>query len=1003
MNTQKYYCKQNKILIIMKKFIYIFAAVLFCTNVHAQQLNESFEGTTFPPDDWSSIDSDQYSKWKRVSKDDNASLDVFDGRACAVVPGTYGTTNYLITPCLRPAAGEKLHFASRVKEYASQGFLKIEVSSTGTDAASFTEIASYSTSSRVDGHLWKTEWREYDIDLSAYAGQRIFVAFRQVGEADNIYLDKVSGVTLAGDASCEPPYNLTVSNLTSSSATVAWAGSATQYQYVCVADGQTVDWSAATLTSATTVTLNGLSEATAYACYVRSYCSAGEQSLSPKAAFKTPCTPASIPYVETFYHHATGEVEPECWTVASAKPQVWVVSTKTYDDEGTGTLVRGSEHIYASGGATGTEQVFAMPALDARLDTLEVAFDYKHSYVGANYGVLEIGYMTNPSDAGTFVSLTTLPQVDTLTHAVYALSSMPADASFIAFRFAGGTSSFNGVSMDNFVVAPIGHSDDYTPEVIVDDADAYLLGQTYCEAQISWYSYNADAFAIGLFDAGSQQLIAGIVVTTGECDRFAYEDGITFSEYEDPDNHYYCSTKWILNVDDEGLAKGAAWSSCVTNIGTAVAPVLGLKPGSYQVQIYPYNATTGAQGTLIGSVPFTLTEKVVTGLQASVAADKTSATLTWVQPELANGERIYVSVRAGETVAYDNFETADIAVSPLTFSVTEGKSYTATVQVIDRKKNPLGAEVACDFTVGVNNYEPQNPTATVFGGDNVTFTWDVTTQADFYDLVLYCNSEYYTTLSVRSTTKTTTMPKDGTWSWTVQAFTQGTNGNYFPASNAIAGNDFVSKGADIPEDAVVMNVWGMEAAYLDQASGYYEEGKHGWFLQFATGEEDGTGYPLPSFLIYTDKENAISGVYNVARANIDLESCYLNATGRQSDAIQATDAEVRLQFDGYDEEKAELGYRYAYYTGQFRLVGADGKTYIGKFMELFCNSYNFSTMSGIRDHKGMWDEDPDYNPPYGVENIQGNTGEAPRKVLIGGQIYILRGKTVYTITGQAVK
>ena len=990
----------------MRKIFSFLVAAVCCASISAQQLNESFEADQFPPEGWSSIDSDAYSKWRRLSKDVNPTLSVYDGIACAVVPGSYGTTNYLITPCLRPAAGEKLHFAARVKEYASQGKLNIEVSTTGTDAASFVEVASYSTSSRVEGHLWKTEWREYEVDLSAFTGQRIYVAFRQVGEADHIYLDKVYGLTLAGDASCEAPYGITVSEVLSSGATVSWTGAAAQYQYVCLPADQTVDWNDATLTSATTVTLSALFEDTKYAFYVRSYCSAEEQSLAPKALFKTSCTPAAIPYVETFYHHATGEVEPECWTVASVKPQVWVVSTKTYDDEGNGTLVRGSEHIYASGGAAGTEQVFAMPALDARLDTLEVAFDYKHSYVGANYGVLEIGYMTNPADANTFVSMTTLPQVDTMTHAIYALSAMPATAPFIAFRFAGGVSSLNGLSMDNFVVAPIGHSAEYTPADIVDDADAYLLDKNYCTAQISWYSYSASAFAIGLFDASSQQLIAGIVTTTEECDRFAYEDGVTFSEYEDPDNHYYCSTKWILNVDESGMQRGAAWDNCVTNIGTAQSPLLGLKPGSYQVQIFVYDVINGSMGGHIGTVPFELEQKVVTNLQAAVAADHTTATLTWTQPELTNGERLYVRVWAGETVAFDNYETTDIATSPLTVTVIEGKSYTAIVQVIDRKKNPLGEEMQTTFTVGTNNYEPTNVHAEVAGGDNVTFSWDVTTEADAYEIVLFCNGEYYTTLTVHGTSKMTTMPKDGTWSWTVQAFTIGSNGKYFPASNAIPGNDFISKAADIPEDAIVMNVWGMEAGYLDQYVEQFPAGKFGWMIMFATGEEGGTGMPMPSFLIYTNKECAISGVYNVTRGNIDLESCYINTNGTEAGCIMATDAEVRLQFVAYDDDKAASGHRYGYYTGQYRLVGTDGNTYVGKFMEMFCNSYNYSTAgSTFRDHKGMWDEDPDYIAPeqQGFESLVTETNEAARKVLIDGHIYILRGDAVYNLNGTRVR
>ena len=103
-------------------------------------------------------------------------------------------------------------------------------------------------------------------------------------------------------------------------------------------------------------------------------------------------------------------------------------------------------------------------------------------------------------------------------------------------------------------------------------------------------------------------------------------------------------------------------------------------------------------------------------------------------------------------------------------------------------------------------------------------------------------------------------------------------------------------------------------------------------VMLATGEEGGTGYPMPWFLIYTDKQFAISGVYNVARGNIDLESTYINTNGTQAGCIMATDAELRLQFEGYDEEKFEQGYAYAYYTGSFRIVTTEGKTYVGKIL-----------------------------------------------------------------------
>ncbi|MBR4500159.1 MAG: hypothetical protein IKP11_06445 [Paludibacteraceae bacterium] len=152
------------------------------------------------------------------------------------------------------------------------------------------------------------------------------------------------------------------------------------------------------------------------------------------------------------------------------------------------------------------------------------------------------------------------------------------------------------------------------------------------------------------------------------------------------------------------------------------------------------------------------------------------------------------------------------------------------------------------------------------------------------------------------------------------------------------------------------------------------------------------------FMIYTEKQGAISGVYNLSRGNIDLDNCGIDMTGKQADAVDAVDAELRLQFDGFDEDRLAQGYAYAYYTGSFRIVGKDGKTYVGKFMEQFCNSFNFSTYDAVyRDHVGMWDEDP-----QGIENIQ-VPEEGTHKILHEGQIYIIRDNAIYTIQGTRVR
>ena len=991
----------------MKKLFTLFsAALLCCMQMGAQTLNEGFAGETFPPEGWTVENIDTYSGWMQVELSNNA---------CAMVRGTYGANvngNYLITPLLKPVAGEMLTFDARVNEYASKGQLRIEVSTIGTETASFIPIDTFYTKKDLPKSIWKSEWKTYEVDLSAYAGQRIYVAFHQYDDADCIYLDNVTGVTLAGNASCETPANLLVSDIQAHSAVLSWEGTAASYQYLCLGEGEEADWSAAQTTTGTSVTLSGLFEATSYIFCVRGVCE-DEQSMIATKSFKTICTAENIPFVETFFRHKT-TVAPACWTVSSAMPQVYVGIKKDYDDEGNATLIRGSEYLVAQGGGPKTAQVFAMPALNARLDTLEVAFDYHVNVAGEAYGVPEIGYMTDPSDRNTFVTLAVMPQVAvTDTHYVYSLAAVPATARFIAFRYSGGTSELGALTMDNFVVAPIGHSGDYTPEETIDESDIYILDQSYCEAQISWYAYNCEAFAIGLFSADQQALIGGIVVTTGECDRFAYEDGVSFSEYEDPENHYYISTKWIVNIDDNAIQKGAAWSSCVTNVGTELAPIKGLKPGNYQVQVYVYDAVSGSMGTHVGNINFALTEKIVTNLRATVAADKASATLTWSEPELANGERLYVSVRTGATVVYDNYATIDIASSPLTLAVEEGRTYTATVQIINRDKDPQGSEVSTSFTVGVNNYLPQNPTASVENGDVATFSWTATALADAYVIALYLESEFYSTISVEGAmSKTTYMPEDGTWTWTVQAYERGNNGNFFPITEAVAGNPITVKVPDIPSGAIEVTPWEMEAAYypVESDDPDYREGKYIWFIRLFCGN-NGSAYPAADFIIYSDKEDAISGYYATKYNNIymgeELTMMEIVNGSANVQRLTAVDASLTLGFEDYDQEYFDQGYRYGRYSGMFTMRLEDGTVYAGRFNDIFCDSYNaaylFDPDNEQKYHVGMWGEEgytPE--PPQGVERIQ-QSAFSIQKILRDGQILILRGDQTFTITGQKVK
>lgn len=207
----------------MKKIFALFVAALFCTNISAQTLNETFEGEGFPPEGWS-VTNNSTTGWIKGVK---------GGTNCAYVP--QGTADaWLITPRLKPANGETLKFSARRHE-ADEGKLYVAVSLSGTATASFEVLETYTlNSSGDDAHrIWKDEWREFTIDLSAYKGQSINIAFHASGYIGNggVAIDNVKGVTITGDADCENPSNIVLSDLQAHSATFTWQGTADQYQY----------------------------------------------------------------------------------------------------------------------------------------------------------------------------------------------------------------------------------------------------------------------------------------------------------------------------------------------------------------------------------------------------------------------------------------------------------------------------------------------------------------------------------------------------------------------------------------------------------------------------------------------------------------------------------------------------------------------------------------------------------------------------------------------------
>lgn len=282
------------------------------------------------------------------------------------------------------------------------------------------------------------------------------------------------------DASnCIRPNSLAASNVDESSAEISWvsAGSESTWDvdYKLASD---TAWTNYGTVSTNSVTLTNLANNAFYQVRVRSVCGIGDYSLwSIPVAFRTSCPSISVtsaPWTEDFENSTD---DPDCWISAST----------SYYNGHTFPYVQPASSI-AHGGSKALEIAFgnivtALPQFDESLSDLLLTFwAYNNQYSSSYSNILEVGYITDPNNASTFVP------TDTITFTTYtkmvksftdlADLNLPATTR-IAFRF-NQQSSSNLTSW---------YLDDFTVEILPTCMQPYGLtaseiGET--EVTLSW-------------------------------------------------------------------------------------------------------------------------------------------------------------------------------------------------------------------------------------------------------------------------------------------------------------------------------------------------------------------------------------------------------------------------------------------------------------------------------------------------------------------------------------
>jgi hypothetical protein len=158
---------------------------------------ESFEGGVLP-ECWTIIDADNDEfSWDVLNDADLA----FDGDYSMIsyswVDLPLNPDNYLITPKLELGTSDSLYYVVRAtdSDFVDESY-SVLVSNTGNDLADFTDELFTEV-------INSSEYQGRSIDLSAYDGQSVYIAFRHYNVSD-VFAFNIDAVKLPGTINCNP-------------------------------------------------------------------------------------------------------------------------------------------------------------------------------------------------------------------------------------------------------------------------------------------------------------------------------------------------------------------------------------------------------------------------------------------------------------------------------------------------------------------------------------------------------------------------------------------------------------------------------------------------------------------------------------------------------------------------------------------------------------------------------------------------------------------------------
>ncbi|MBW8361060.1 MAG: fibronectin type III domain-containing protein [Kaistella sp.] len=502
---------------------------------------------------------------------------------------------------------------------------------------------------------------------------------------------------------CFAPINLNVTNVTLTTADLAWTASVS-----APADGYDVYYSAVNTAPTASTVLNasnsvsstgtsasvaGLSTGTTYYVWLRSKCSASD--IGPwgySGQFTTLCAVFTVPYTQNFDTTATGSssniTTPNCWSYLETSGSAGY----GYVTTGNAASAPNNFYLYNSSATTGNIMLVSPETVNLSDGAKRVKFSAKASTAGYT---VSVGILTNPADPTTFTAIGS-PISLTTTHAMYTVNIPAGTGSWLSFRHGLG-GSFRSVYLDDITVENI--------PTCLEPSGVSTTAFTATSATLSWTAPTAaPANGYQVYYSTSNTAPTGATVldannSVSSATTSAMISGLT------PNTVYYVWVRSNCSTTDQSVWIGSTMVYTGYCLPSGATYFIDQFTSSGAVTNINYSGTAAVTG---GYRDLTATDKIANSVGSvtpiAISGDGTSTFGFAVWVDWNNNLQFETTERMFVTSSYANSTTGASITVP---AATALGNYRARVQM------------------HYNSTAPSDPCVTAMNGEHIDFTFEV--------------------------------------------------------------------------------------------------------------------------------------------------------------------------------------------------------------------------------------------------------------------------------------